>query len=670
MTASVAVGLALAIPLSGSAALAQASPGTAVGRQDPPPGPPLASSPSLVTDPDQRRAIRGCPVDQDCRGPALDGLREFEIEAFGSPPGQAPVDPWVDTDDPFGLASMRRSGRATPGHGARAPASPTELRPDLPWLAELELPDIPVRWHERIIRYLEFYKDDPRGRNIMRGWLRRQGRFRDLIRARLRDAGLPEDLLYVAMIESSYVPDTTSRVGAGGLWQFMPAGARIYGLWRDRWIDERHDPVRSTDAVVMYWADLYQRFGDWHLAMAAYNAGYGAVLRSIARYNTNDYWELIEYENGLPWGTSLYVSKAVAAAIVGRNRALFGFDDIDEDAPMRWDQVTVPKSVSLSTLARAAGTTVDTLRALNPQLRRNRTPPTINGYVLRIPAGSRDLFATRFAQLRGDWDRYDAYVMSHGERLEDVATVHGISRRKLARLNGIEHESEVGGGTVLVVPQVSDEDKHKNRAEAEADLYSSGAPESEEDERLLVAVPDHELSIPGHERLFYRVVTGDDLGTVAAAFQVRREALAGWNDLAPEARLHPRMVLQVFVPDGFRPVTADGDPIALLDDDLLHVVTRGSDEHLAAMEKRVGRERVVYSPEQPESFETIGKKFGLGARDLARINRRPHDTVVEPGEEVIVYKVVDRSRSDRADQQARTKARHERKSKPRRRTEK
>ncbi len=632
----------------------------AAGAQALPPSPPAPQPAALVPDPGQRRAIRGCPLDQDCLGHALAGLREFEIEAFApNAADDSPAsNPWIESDDPYGRAAGRAGHLRRPAadHGARAP-EPAQAAStgtiDRAWLEKLDLPDLPMVWHERVIRYLEFYRDDPRGRNIMRGWLQRQGRYRDMILTRLRAAGLPEDLLYVAMIESSYDPSTTSRVGAGGLWQFMPAGGRIYGLWSDRWIDERNDPVRSTDAVLMYFADLHQRFGDWPLALAAYNGGYGAVIRAIARYHTNDYWQLIEYENALPWGTSMYVPKIVAAAIVGRNRAAFGFDDIGEAPAMTWDTVELPKSVSLSAVARAAGTSVDTIKELNPQLRRGRTPPTIQGYVIRIPAGSRALFSTRFAQLRGDWDDTDAYVVAHGERFEDVATTHGISRRRLAKLNGIEHESEVRGGTVLVVPRVSAEEREKNRAEADADLYISGAPRAEEGEPLLAAVPDPGQRVPGRTRVFYRVVTGDTVAGIANAFAVPIDALAEWNDLTPEAKLHPRMVLQVFVPEGWDQRAPDGAPVALLDPDKLEIVARGSEKHLDIIEHRMGRERSIYRPEKAESFTEIGKKFGLEARDLARINRKSHRTVVEPGEEVIIYQVVDRSRTDRADDQAR-----------------
>jgi membrane-bound lytic murein transglycosylase D len=629
------------------------------GQQSSPPGPPPPSPATLVPDEGKRRAIRGCPVDMECRGADLEGLRAFEIEAF-APQGS----PWMDDDDLHGHNALRR-GRPTRriagegGHG-RPPQKGTDVRPDLPWLDQLVLPDLPMRWDERVIKYLEFYKSDPRGRRIMAGWLRAQGKYQGFILDHLRRARLPEDLLYIAMIESSYDPAEYSRAGASGLWQFMPAGGRIYGLTISRWIDERNDPVQSTRAVMMYFADLYQRFGDWHLALAAYNAGYGAVLRGVATYNTNDFWQLLDYENALPWESGIYVPKALAAAIVGRNRGIFGFDDVPVEPALAWDNVTVPKSVPLSVVARAAGVSVDTIKGLNPQLRRDRTPPSVKDYVVRIPRGTAGLFAERFAQLRADWDKHDAYVVAHGERFEDIATMHGISRRSLANLNGIEAEAEVQGGMILVVPQVSEAAKQKNLEKAREDLYASGAPRGQPGEALLVPVLDKDFRVEGKKRVFYRVVSGDTQHRVAGAFGVPRADLAAWNGLDPTAHLHPRMVLQVFVAETF---SAEEAGVALLDESRLLIVTRGSDEHLDEVETRRGRKRAVYKAQGRESFESIGKKVGLSARDLARVNRMPHTTVLEPGQEIIVYQVVDASRSRRAAAQAQEQSRGKRKSK-------
>ncbi len=623
-----------------SSATADSSTPRGAGVQSAPPGPDALTPPPLVANDGQRRAIRGCPAPGQCRVD-IRGLREFERETF---PRAGSRSPWVEGDDRYGHRIGSRRGRSPRGTRGGA-ANPLTLRPDLPWLAKLELPDLPFRWNEKLISYLEFYKDDPRGRQIMAGWLRAQGAYKDMILEQLQQARLPDDLLYVAMIESSYDPHEYSRVGASGLWQFMPAGGSIYGLEMNRWLDERNDPERSTAAAVQYWLDLYERFGDWALAMAAYNCGYGAVLNSIAKYNTNDFWLLSEYENGLPWGASLYVPKAVAAAIVGHNRKFFGFDDVNVAEPIRTDHVSVPKSVSLAVVARAAGVSEHAIEALNPQLRKHRTPPGIADYVLRIPRGTRGMFAERFPQLSGDWQAYDAYVVAHGQRFEDVATMFGISLRELRELNGIEHESEVRGGTVLVVPRVSAEERNANLEVAEESLYAAGEPEGGLGEPLVVAVPDREFDVPGKRRVFYRVVTGDTQYGIAHAFGVERAALAEWNGLDPTAYLHPRMVMQVFVDEDF---DASARTIKLLDPRRILVVTRGSQEHIDVSEQRMGRRRVVYKASGRESYESIGKRYGLTSRDLARINNEPHDTVLDAGQECIVYEVVDRSRSDRA----------------------
>jgi membrane-bound lytic murein transglycosylase D len=593
--------------------------------------PTTASTPSLEQERDGRRAVRGCPVDADCKPD--DALRAFELARFPAPGS----DPWLDD----------RSAPKGSEAGPSVVNKPSELRPDLPWLDELELPDLPVVWSAKLIDYLEFYKDDPRGHNIMAGWLEDQGRYRDLILAHLRKAKLPEDLLYVAMIESGYDPAESSYAGAAGLWQFMPEGGQIYGLRIDRWVDERNDPLRSTIAVMDYFHDLYQRFGDWHLALAAFNAGYGAVLRSVARYNTNDYYKLSEIENGLPWSTTLYVPKALAAAICGKNRGKLGFDKVEAAPAEKWEEVTVPASISLATIAKAIGADTDAVKRLNPHLRRGRTPPGEAAYVVRVPRGTSETFPRKLADLRSDWDKYDAYVMAHGERFEDVATTFGISTGKLKQLNEITTDAEVGGGSVLVVPRIDAAKREKNRAKAIAALHASG-PDQKPGEPLIVAVPDKDASIDGKRRVFYRVVVGDTLAEVAEVLGVSAAKLVEWNDLSATADLHARMVLQAWVKEDF---DADRANVRLLDDELVLVVTRGSDEHLDLAEARVGRERIEYAPKKAESLETIGKKFGLGPRDLARINRMKHTSVIEPGQTIIVYKVVDKDRSDRAAKQ-------------------
>ncbi len=603
------------------------------------PVPPLRTpEPVLSQQLDARRNVRGCSVEDDCTRPG-DVLREFEAERL-PPPGK---DPWVGERTP----PASRLEPSLAGPAARIASKPSQLRPDAPWLDQLALPDLPVRWSQRLADYLVFYRDDPRGRNIMKSWLVAQGRYRDLIVSNLRKARLPEDLLYVAMIESSYDPSTLSSAGALGVWQWMPAGAKIYGLRRDRWVDERRDPYRSTIAQMDYFRDLYQRFADWHIALAAFNVGYGAVLRSITRYNTNDYYQLCELENALPWENCWYTPKVLAAAIVGRNRAAFGFDKIKPAAPEVWDDVAVPTSVSLGLVARAAGVTEAEVKRLNPQLRYGRTPPGEPGYIVRVPAGKQRDAQRRLAELQSEWDGYDAYVVAHGERFEDVATTFGVTVYSLRKLNEIAHESEVAGGTVLVVPRITEEARARNRAKAKSKLQSSGI-DQREGEALIVPVPDKAAVIPNKQRVFYRVVVGDSLRSVAKAFGVTTTDLARWSSLAADANLHPKMVLVAWVPLDF---DANKRRVSLLDESQLVIVTRGSSEHMDIAEARTGRVRTEYIAQGKEKLGDIAKQFGMGSHDLARINRISYDKVLAKGDKIIVYQVSDPSRSKRADEQ-------------------
>ncbi|HUS27046.1 MAG TPA: LysM peptidoglycan-binding domain-containing protein [Kofleriaceae bacterium] len=598
--------------------------------------PPVATvgDPSLSQDPDGRRAVRGCSIDEDCGRPR-DVLHQFDVEAF--PP--AGGTPWIDE---------RVTGSRVEPAQVRHVKKPSELRPDQAWLDKLETPDFPFTWSTQLIDYLLFYKSDPRGRSIMGAWIERQGRYQNLIVSHLRKAHLPEDLQYDAMIESSYDVDDMSSAGALGLWQFMKAAGSIYGLRQDRWVDERMDPLRSTVAQMDYYADLYQRFGNWEIALAAFNVGYGAMLRSIARYNTNDFYQLCAYENGLPWETCLYTPKILAAAIVGRNKAAFGYDTIKQQPAEVWDEVTVPTSMTLSVIARASGANEADIKKLNPHLKRDRTPPGETGYVVRIPQGAKADFQRKLVELQTEWDGYDAYVVAHGERLEDVATTYGISLPALRKLNGIARESEIEGGTVIVVPRITEDAREKNKAKAKAKLVASGVDHKEGDETLIVPVPDKDFTIAGKQRVFYRVVSGDNLDGIAKAFGVKTAQLVEWNGLDEGGKLHPRMVLQAFVAQDF---DADKHKIALLDESLIEVVTRGSSEHLDLAEERTGRVRTEYISKGNEKLEEVAKRYGMGSHDLARINRISYKTVLEKGQKIIVYQVADPTRSDRAEEQ-------------------
>ena len=357
--------------------------------------------------------------------PGAPGTAEPEVPGAVAPP--APVRP-----------------AARPARGVVTDADKPE------WMRGLVMPDLPLRWYPRVTAYLELYKNDPRYREIMRGWLRRLGSYRASMEAALVREGLPKGLVFVAMIESGFTAGALSSKAAGGFWQFIPEVARAYGLEVSFWVDERRDPEKSTAAAARYLGDLHHRFGNWELALAGYNAGVFAVLDSIVRYNTNDFWTLCRVEAGLPYETTEYVPKVLAVAIVERNRAAFGFDDASE-RPAEWELVEARAGASFEALATRAGLTADELAQWNPIYVRRRTPPDRPGVQLRVLAGSGDRLGRLFAGVRAA-DLVPAVVRS-GETVARVARARRVSVVRLRRLNAIADDTEVTPGTTLLVPR-------------------------------------------------------------------------------------------------------------------------------------------------------------------------------------------------------------------------
>jgi len=630
---------------------------TAVGRAAPPPKSAAAgkkaSGGGPAASPEQsqneRRAVRGVALDDPSESPELGELRRFEEESFPHARGAAADDngSWDTPSEPQPSLPGRWDGSGDVPEVLRSPdaaGGPTARErsgapPDSEWLRGLKLPELPVRWDPQVLRYLDYFKNDTRGRAVMTNWLRRAGRYRSLIEVALAREGLPKDLLYVAMVESGFDTGARSRVGAGGVWQFMPGAARAYGLEVGYWIDARRDPEKSAEAAARYLKDLYVRFNSWPLVFAAYNAGYGAVLKSITRYNTNDYWELCRHEAGLPWESSLYVPKIMAAAIVGHNLEAFGFSDVVPDPPFAYETVEVPAGTTLATVARAARTKPEVLQALNPQIARDRTPPDRGAVAVRIPVGTTPAFAEAFERSRGAVDRLETVTLRFGEGLDDVARAHGTTARELRRLNGVKDSSELHAGIAIVVPHKKGDKAAAQRdvADASARLAAAspggeGAAAASDDDEILVAVPDRVFNYEGRERVFYQTREGDTLDGIADALGVRTDDLIEWNNLDPDAKLHAKMVLQVFVRKDFDPTA-----IVLLDAARVKVVTLGSDEFLELEAARRGKRRLVVETKSGDTLAKLGRRYGLTVGDLARINRFSYNTELRDGQKVVVY---------------------------------
>jgi membrane-bound lytic murein transglycosylase D len=521
-------------------------------------------------------------------------------------------------------------------HASGLPPTPVPSDPpaaegakDLSWMAKLDMPELPVRWEPRVVRFLEFFKNDPRGRAMIAVWMRRAGRYREAVRRTLRSKAIPDDLLWLAMVESGFDPAIRSPAGALGLWQFMPETGRQYGLSVDRWEDDRLDVVAATEAAADFLSDLHRRFGSWDLAIASYNMGYASMALIVRKYNTNDFWALSEIEGSLPWETTLYVPKVLAAAIVGRNPAVFGFDSISADTPTEFDEVTVPPATSLSSVAAAAGCTAKEVTDLNLAYRAGRTPPTSpddeahQTYRVRVPSGKGASATQNLAKGKKDASSLERYVVRFGESLEQIASAHGLSASRVADVNAILPGEVVRGGTVLLLPPPSGKGLVGSMAATTAAASA---------DKPTVIVPADVFVYPDRKRVFYRVVTGDTLRDVANAFQVSTDDIRRWNEVDPVARLQEGMTLQLFVPRD-----ANLSKVVALNEDDVRTIAVGTDDFFTFWDGAKNRKRITVLAKSGDSLDSIAKKYGLSTASMERINRRPRSDVLNEGESIIVY---------------------------------
>ena len=253
--------------------------------------------------------------------------------------------------------------------------------------------DVPIPFNDRVLQYVEVFQG--RLRDWFGAGLQRGARYLPMIQSVFRAEGLPLDLAYVPLIESAFKASAVSRASAKGFWQFMRPTAVENGLKHDWYVDERADPEKATVAAAKYLRTLSNMFdGDWHLALASYNGGPGRVQRAMKRSGLDDFWSLTETSKYLPRETRDYVPMILAAVIIARNPQQYGFD-VTPEAPLSYETVAVPRATDLRKVAEWAGTTIDEIQTLNPELRRWTTPLRTPDYSVKVPLGSADVLRTR-----------------------------------------------------------------------------------------------------------------------------------------------------------------------------------------------------------------------------------------------------------------------------------
>jgi membrane-bound lytic murein transglycosylase D len=353
--------------------------------------------------------------------------------------------------------------------------------------------DLPLTVNEPVLTFLNFFQTT-RGRAIIEHSLARSGRYRGMVRQVLKQEGLPQDLMYLPLPESGYQPRATSRVGARGLWQFMPGTARLYGIKINRWEDQRLDPADSTRAAAEHLRDLYAIFHDWYLALAAYDSGSLTVARAIERTGYADFWQLYRL-NALPAETKNYVPIMLAMTLVAKDPGLYGVHVTDPERPVEMDSFKPGRSLDLRLAADAIGEKVDVLREMNPALFGVVTPDD-PAFVLHVPAGTRtELLATLQTIPASRWVGWRLHRVAAGDTLAGVAEHYHVHAGALAAANDLSAGDSLTPGKLILVP----------------------AP-------VMPAT------------IYYRVRHGDTVGGIAARYRVSVRDVRLWN------RLHSNLI--------------------------------------------------------------------------------------------------------------------------------
>ena len=426
----------------------------------------------------------------------LDGVNNLDLAALQPGDGLAEQKSNQESEQKSEPAPIDEANDLTP-----------QVDPNIKAKAEAELKsthsDMPLMMTDQVAGFINYFSN--RGRGTLERALARSGRYEDMIRRILREQGIPQELIYLAQAESGFHPLAVSRAGARGMWQFMGSRAAGYGLERSWWIDDRQDPEKATRAAAHHLKDLYNEFGDWYLAMAAYNSGPGTVQSAVKRTGYADFWELYR-RNVLPKETRNYVPIIVAVTIMAKNPAQYGLDSVIKDKPVPYDTVKIDYPIALRLVAECVDASAEDLSDLNPSLLRMSTPKFTDKnqtFELHLPAGTTEKFQMTVASIPSDKRAFWRYhKVLPGETLAAVARAYHTTPKSIAEANDLNdglNNNALTPDTHLIIPV---------------------APGKQTDATTYARATTH-----------YKIRKGDTVETVAENFGVSVKAIRGWNHL-------------------------------------------------------------------------------------------------------------------------------------------
>jgi membrane-bound lytic murein transglycosylase D len=397
--------------------------------------------------------------------------------------------------------------------------------------------DIPIPLNQRVLAYIGLFQG--RLHDFIEEGMRRGSKYLPMIQNVFRAEGLPLDLAYVPLVESAFKPNALSRVKAKGVWQFMTGTAMENGLRRDWYIDERSDPEKATLAAAKYLRTLSKIFGgDWHLALASYNGGPGRMQRALKTARVDNFWTLTDKSKILPRETREYVPMILAAIVIARNPAQYGFD-FESEEPAAFDKVALPGPVDLRRVAEWTDSSIDEIQSLNPELRRWTTPVRDTSYELKVPAGTGDKVSARLTDDPSDLAAFKFYTVKRGETLPLIARKLHVSKDDLAQANYLSPLARVSTGQKLIVPHEATvlmsarSDRQVPATEARSTVAEAGQ----------LAQP---AANSNRVKDSYAVKRGDTLASIARLYQTTVASIKTWNPRLPVGHLSAGQRLTIY----------------------------------------------------------------------------------------------------------------------------